>query len=438
MEDELRYYIWISQALGCGNNKLIEILSSFLSLKDLYDKSVEEMEELSFLDKRDVLALKNFSMSKVDKIIEDCETLGIKIVTARDKRFPKCLLEIYGAPIVLYYKGNIKYLGRQISIGMVGTRNITQYSKKITFELSQKLTKAGILIVSGGANGVDTVAHDGALSVGGRTFVVMACGVNVNYPTDNEKQREDILKNGGAIISELPPYTPVKGGYFHTRNRLISGLSHGVCITHAPKRSGSLITAQYAVEQGKEVFCVPPWDITDYACMGVMPYIREGCIVVGDVSDIISEFTACMSSYKEVEVEDKFLQVKKRLLIKLDTNNIDRAKKSKKQKRYAILPDEDNSNKEDSDNNIGNNDVSTNNITLEEFKIKNQSYYDNLEEEQKQVFDCLGDHLVSIDEIFLKTGLGVNSVLTILTDFEHDRIVLTHSGRRYSFNLNLD
>lgn len=427
MEDELRYYIWVSQALNYGNNKLIEILSSFLSLKDLYNKSAEEMGELSFFNNRDILALKNYSMSRVDKIIEDCETLGINIVTARDKKFPKCLLDIYAPPIVLYYKGDISYLGIQLSIAMVGTRNVNNYSKKITFELSQQLTKAGALVVSGGANGVDTLSHDGALSVGGRTFVVMGCGVNVNYPSNNEKQREEILRCGGALISELPPHTPVNGRYFPIRNRIISGLCKGVCITHAPKRSGALITAQHAVEQGKEVFCVPPWDITDYACMGVMPYIREGCVVVGDVSDIISEFTECISPYRDVEVGDKFLQVKKRLLIKLDINDTDDTDDTSIINSKSLDLENDDNSDDDDDK-----------ITLEEFKTKTENYYEQLDEDRKCVFDCLDDQPMSIDEIFLKTGIVVTTVLTILTDFEIDAIVTTHSGRRYSFNLNLN
>ena len=211
---------------------------------------------------------------------------GIKFLTLADSNYPKNLKQIDDSPFLLYYKGEIKK-SDDLAIGVVGTRRPTIYGKEVTENLVADLTSCGLTIISGMARGVDSIAHRTAMQYGGRTIAVFACGVDVIYPPENRKLSEEIIKNG-AIISEFPVGIKPSLGSFPYRNRIVSGLSLGVLVTEGAERSGSLITARKAGEQGREVFAVPG-PITSRMSAATSKLLKDGAKLVRNVGDILEE-----------------------------------------------------------------------------------------------------------------------------------------------------
>ena len=183
-------------------------------------------------------------------------TSKIKTIRIGDKNYPEKLMNIYGRPQTLYILGNETLLNEK-SIAIIGCRNASNYGLRSAYQFGYELAKKGICIVSGFARGIDTYAHKGALAAKGKTIAVLGCGLNVIYPPENMELYKQILIKGGAIITEYPLESKPERHHFPIRNRIISGLSDGVLVVEAKKKSGTLITVEYALEQGKEVFVVP-------------------------------------------------------------------------------------------------------------------------------------------------------------------------------------
>ena len=244
---------------------------------------------------------KHFDLKKECDLIKKNK---VSILVINDPEYPAILKEIYDPPIVLYIRGAI--LDRdEYAIGIVGARNASYYGLNTAGKIGRELAARGFTIVSGGARGVDTAAHEGAIQGNGRTIAVFGCGVDIVYPPENEKLANKIVDNG-AIISEFPFGTPPVRQHFPKRNRIISGLCRGIVVVEAGKNSGSLITARLATEQGREVFSVPG-RIDATTSQGTNVLIREGAKPVIDVSDILEEFGALtnVTSSSEVKSERK-------------------------------------------------------------------------------------------------------------------------------------
>lgn len=180
----------------------------------------------------------------------------IKIITIQDKNYPEKLKYIYNPPKKLYVLGDESILNKT-SIAIIGCRNCSEYGRKVSYKFAQELAKRNIVIISGFARGVDTYAHKGVVSVKERTIAVLGCGLDVIYPAENKELYKQILQNGGAIVSEYPLGTDPLKQHFPARNRIISGLSDGVLVIEAKQRSGTLITVEHALEQGKDVYAIP-------------------------------------------------------------------------------------------------------------------------------------------------------------------------------------
>src|SRR5208283_2364175 len=192
---------------------------------------------------------------RIDREIEKARDHNIRIVTLFDKEYPGPLSQLESAPPILYVKGDLTEEDR-FALAMVGSRRMSEYGRKIAAGLSFELALSGLTIVSGMARGIDTVSHSGALKAGGRSIAVLGCGLDICYPSEN-KELMTALSGSGCVISEFPLGTPPVRENFPRRNRLISGLSLGVVVVEATARSGSLITAGFALEQGREIFAVP-------------------------------------------------------------------------------------------------------------------------------------------------------------------------------------
>lgn len=245
----------------------------------------------------------------VREVMELCEKNDVRIITLDDEEYPGLLRGIENPPIVLFCAGSLAGLNSSITLSVVGARTISDYGKMVTNRIIEPLVRLGIVIVSGMAVGADAQAHRACLAGGGRTIGVLGCGILVNYPAENAQLKRDIIANGGAIISELLPMTKTSGRYFDTRNRIISGLSFGTLVTEAGAKSGSLLTANHALEQERDVFCIPPQDLFSTRFNGVVPMLREGATAVYNFTDILDAFSMYFSN--EQYVKDYVMNIEK-------------------------------------------------------------------------------------------------------------------------------
>jgi len=264
--------------------RLIEI---FVSPENVFQAAAEKLKRVEGIRTKTIKEITHFkNCDWADKELESIKKLGVTLLTFNDNRYPRLLKTIYDPPPFLYVWGAMKKIDDS-ALAIIGSRNASSYGKEITQRLTRALTHQGFTIVSGLARGIDSAAHKGTLEAGGRTFAVLGSGIDVIYPWENKKLAESIAENG-AVISEFPIGTPPEAINFPPRNRIISGLSVGTVIIEASFRSGSLITARLALEQGREVFAVPgnvdsPWS------KGTNRLIKEGAKLVMDPEDIIEE-----------------------------------------------------------------------------------------------------------------------------------------------------
>lgn len=282
-------WLWILLVMQPFNPRTNEILELCGGSAQLAAKMIRD-EPTDLVTERERRSAHTIHTAEVRRLIELCESNDIQIVTLDDKEYPTRLRAIYAPPIVLFVKGSLDGLNDEITLSVVGARNCDKYSADITRQICGSLAKLGTIIVSGCAVGIDAAAHRGTVDVGGKTVAVLGCGLLVNYPSENAALKEQILETGGALISELLPHSKTFAAYFQHRNRIISGLSAGTLVAEASTHSGSLITAEYAIEQGRDLFCIPPHDITSAKYAGVIPLLRDGAIPVFGYIDIVNEY----------------------------------------------------------------------------------------------------------------------------------------------------
>lgn len=281
-------WLWLLLVMNPHNPKTLALLEHFGSAEALAcairDGACEGLSD------SEIQRAHNTRTREVRQIMEECASENIRIVTLDDQEYPSLLKNIYSPPIVLFVRGDLGCLNDAVSLAVVGPRRPSDYAVRVAGKLCSELVKLGTVLVSGLAVGIDTVAHTCAVRGGVPTIGVLACGQLVNYPSESEELKRQIVSGGGAVISELLPHASVDPGYFHQRNRMISGLGMGTLVVEASTRSGCLLTANHAIDQGRDLFCVPPGDIMRESCMGVVPYLRDGAIPVFDHLDIVKEY----------------------------------------------------------------------------------------------------------------------------------------------------
>ncbi len=279
------YWIWLQNALGFGSNKLSEILLRVKSVEEFYHSGLSFWVSLSIFTQSEIFRLSE-SLDNAKKIYEKCFRLGYKIVTYESEKFPGMLKNIPNPPCVLYVSGSCSVLLKKC-IAVVGSRNATIYGTQMAYEISKDLAKSGITVVSGGAFGIDSSAHKGAIDAKGNTIAVLACGIDYPYLVKNSSLRENIT-SFGAVISEYPPGYQVRRFNFPVRNRIISGLSQSTIVIEARKKSGAIITANLAAEQGRDVFVVPV-QFENPLSEGINALIEDGAKVITCADDILKE-----------------------------------------------------------------------------------------------------------------------------------------------------
>ncbi|QEK13625.1 DNA-protecting protein DprA [Crassaminicella thermophila] len=284
---EKDYLIWLKSIKGVGNKTLENLLKYFKSAEYVYKASADELLKLKGINHNIVHnIINNRDSKKILEQINNTRKYNIDILDREDKEYPENLKHIYDPPFILFKKGNI--LSRDMNaIAIVGARKASAYGKYVAYKFASDLAKKGITVVSGMAYGIDTMAHKGALENGGRTIAILGCGLDICYPKSNHNLMKEIEKNG-AILSEYGVGTKPLPINFPARNRIISGISKGVIVIEANINSGSLITAEFALDQGREVFAVPG-NINSSLSMGTNKLIQDGAKLVTDIDDVLEE-----------------------------------------------------------------------------------------------------------------------------------------------------
>lgn len=295
--DNTVYWIWLQQALKPGSSKVKIINHFYKNIKDFYYGKEREWRLCGCFTNKEISALCDSSLEEAEKTFRLSQNLGYKIICICDEEYPNLLRHIDNPPALLYVKGDISFLNSVKSIGIVGTRKASEYGLAMAHDLSHDLALNNVAVISGGALGIDSAAHQGALDAGGKTVAVLGCGINYPYLLGNLKLRNEI-SNSGAVISEYPPNFPSKPFTFPIRNRIISGISSGIVVIEAGKKSGSLITANLANNQNRDVFVVPVNEESKNS-EGSFSLIEDGAMVVASVQDILSEYNNNVNIKKE-------------------------------------------------------------------------------------------------------------------------------------------
>jgi DNA processing protein len=284
----LKYWVWLTTLPGLTDSSKMLLMEHFSSPEDIYYADEEALWQVDGLKKEQAALLGSKSLAAADRILSDCARKDIFIITMADALYPDRLRNIYQPPLLLYGKGAMPLFDEEAAVAVVGTRSCTPYGIKCAEKLGYELTQQGGMVVSGMAKGVDGAAMRGALRFGGFTCGVLGGGVDVVYPAENRRLYEDIAATG-VLLSEYPPQTLPEAWHFPVRNRIISGLSVAAVVVEAPVKSGALITAENAMEQGRDVFAIPgPVDAPNSA--GCHRLIREGAILATCAWDILGEY----------------------------------------------------------------------------------------------------------------------------------------------------
>lgn len=283
---ELPFWLALCRVPGVGPIQFGKLLAKYPRLSALFEESPESLKSLG-LSEAVISAIKKPDWGDVEEDLHWQGEEQCHILTFQDELYPALLKQIPAAPPVIYVKGNLKILNSP-QIGIVGSRNPTPVGLETAYHFGWSLCKAGLLVTSGLALGIDGASHRGALAATGQTIAVMGRGLSQIYPMRHHLLAQQILNSGGTWVSEYPPKTPVRPEFFPRRNRLISGLSMGILVVEASLKSGSLITARYALEQNRDIFAIPG-AVQNPNAKGCHWLIRQGAKLVEKVSDILEE-----------------------------------------------------------------------------------------------------------------------------------------------------
>ena len=409
------YWIYLQNVLGYGSRKIFKVLDTFGSVKAFYNASYNEKVSSMLFNKSEITRIEKYDLDFAYKTIEKCEKLGYKIITPENPLYPMRLKHIINPPAVLYVYGNMPDIDNEVAIAIVGARKACRFSRDLAFELSERLTKAGAYIVSGGAVGVDTSAHTGALRAKGNTIAVLACGLNYAYLATNDALRMDIASNG-ALISEFQPDYPVFKHNFRIRNRIISGLCLGTVVVEATAISGALITAEHALEQGRDIFVIPG-DLSSERYVGSNGLIRDGAKVTTSPLDVLEEYTHIYPHKINIKGCSEMLKGETSdAPIFFDDDN----REERKQKKNIVEPKPVKKTAQPEPKKVD---------EIKEFEPDKS--VENLSDNAKKLYFAFNKTVMLFDELVEKSGLSVSNALSAATELEIMGIIEAMAGERY-------
>ena len=300
--DNRKYWMWLTMVFGIGSRRIWELMSLYETPDEAYYE-LRSGSSLVRLNEKERNAVSATDIEAAERVLAECSRKGVRTVGYDSEDYPPQLRHIMNPPAILYYVGDICCLTGTRTITAVGARKASDYTLRVTDRICSELAAGGIIIVSGFAVGVDITSHMAAVSQGRPTAAVLGCGVDVDYPRENFRFRDKILEAGGVFVSEYPVGTPPHSGNFPKRNRILSALGRAAVVFEASEKSGSLITASLAAEQGRDVFCMPPADIFSNAYSGNAALLSEGAVPFFRAEDIASVFGYGTVLYEEVRSE---------------------------------------------------------------------------------------------------------------------------------------
>ena len=283
--EKKKYWIWLSTIKGLGSRRKQILLNKYKTPERIYNLKKEEILKIKgFSETLAECIIDKENKENLKKQIDDIQEQNIKIITIKEKEYPQLLRTIYDYPVSIYVKGNEKILNGP-TIGIVGCRQSTAYGEKVAQYFAYNLSKRSINIISGLAKGIDSQSHIGAIKAKGITIGVIGSGLDIVYPKENQYLYDKIIRENGAIVSEYPLGVKPEKMNFPARNRIISGMSKGILVVEAKKKSGTLITVDFALEQGRDVYVVPG-NIDEMNSVGTNDLIKQGAQMVTSHKDI--------------------------------------------------------------------------------------------------------------------------------------------------------
>jgi len=394
--NELEKWVWLCLLPKMESRKITYLMDGLGDIHAIFEADASAYQKIRGLTMDDIHHLLNKDMTHAEEVIAYCGNLNVRILTYDDPNYPDILRKIFDPPYVLYMKGNLLSWDKLLSIGIVGTRNFSEYGKRAAFDISYHLAKCGITIVSGMARGLDSVAHEAAIKAQGTTIAVLGCGIDIVYPPENVALEDAILKCG-AVLTEYPPGTKPLGSNFPKRNRIISALSQGVLVVEAKASSGSLITADCALGQDRDVFAVPG-SIYSSRSDGTNYLIAQGAKLVTCAEDILIEYS---------------WQLKR---LHIETENVEPNKKFSAPK----MQEEDRKPQP---------------TVVSEVNINDPKYKD-LSEEEKTIISLLLPGSKNCDELLSIVNIPIQKLLAMLTMLEIKGLITSLPGKNYAINDN--
>nr|MBQ8244006.1 DNA-processing protein DprA [Oscillospiraceae bacterium] len=414
----LIHWIWLAHRPSVNDRIKVELLQHFRDPEDIFFADSGAFDFLEDLSEEARDSLRDKNLTPAEKILEACDREKIHILTYRDAAYPVRLKNIADPPIVLYYKGQIPEIDALPVIGVVGTRKASAYGLQTAKRLGYQIGKCGGVVVSGMAFGIDSMAMSGALTAGQKVIGVLGCGADIVYPPSNRGLFRD-TEAYGCILSEFPPGTPPVKWNFPKRNRIISGLSCGVLVVEAPERSGALITARQAAEQGRDVFAVPG-NIDIFTCVGSNNLLRDGAIMVSSGWDVVSEYQGL---YPDKIRKDTSASHQTAYADEVRQAAAETGKEPRKVAQKPQIPREKENLKKE---------FKKKDIDKEQFAPYSDvnAILEKLSAEEQTVVTALKEGQRLVDDVIAETGLTTGKVLGLLTMLELKGIVKRLPGKR--------
>lgn len=388
MNKSTLYYIWLTQGIGYCNTKAKYVYDLYPDIELLYKGGEQELRLCGIFTEKEISKLTKNDLIVAENILKRCQELSYKVYDISMEEYPQRLREISDAPAVIYVSGELPRFENFNTVSIVGTRRATVYGMRTSLSLGANLTRQGFVVVSGGALGIDCAAHRGVLQEKGKAVCVLGCGIDYDYLLENKELR-NIVATTGALVSEYPPGTSAASHNFPQRNRIISALSDGVIVVEAPKKSGSMITVDFALKQGKDVFAVMGNVDSPYSA-GSNQLIKDGAVPITCWQDVV-EYYRGVIDYQPSQT-------------------------SSAQNEVNSIPSK-------------NKDITAHS---ENKPVPVHKDVKDLSEEERRVYLSLSDTPVHIDNIAEKTGLPPFVVIRAVSSLELKDLIANTSGRLYA------
>lgn len=448
--NDIIYWVWLAEKNSVGSSDAIKLLEHFEGgAKEIYEASREELMACKDCNPVFLSKLFNHDLTVAENILEFCFDNGIRVIPCSSPNYPTRLHDLYNKPVLLYVRGEIEDLNERFCVSIVGTRNMSSYGKHVTFMLARQLIGYGAIIISGAAYGIDSAANNTAVFFEEPTIAVLGSGINVPYPQKNKEMLDRIASNG-MVISEYPPNTPPNGWNFPKRNRIISGLAHAVVIVEAGEKSGALITARVACDQGRRVYAVPG-NIGAPNSVGTNKMIRDGAKLVTCAEDIIEDFTDKFPLEKidRIIKNDKYVRYEYNHSIsalyenrplhpkeqdKIAALKIPKAKKTLKADALPDVPSPKDYRRADkrTDTDVFANQVSAvQDVDEKAISVQKEEILNSLSETERRVYEAIPHKIAVNADKIARIGIPTQEVMSALTMLELHSLIEALPGGLY-------